>query len=380
MRSDSVAIRATVAVAVAVTVFMGGVVVGRYTPVPDPLGTAESADNRNFQKAKRLIKEKYVRPVNDHDLIVGASKGLVSGTGDPYSAFLTTDEVKDLNAALSGTVEGIGVEIGQQTGQVTVIAPIPESPADKAGIKAGDIIVGVEDEPTLTKTIDEVAKKIRGPKGTTVRLKIQTPGQPPRDLTLTRETVKSPSVKLEYRDNVAVFGLSRFGDDTKAEIDKAVADIQAKRPRGIVLDLRGNPGGYLQGAVEVASLFLESGTVVKEQFAHGKTESQEVKKDGRLVSLPLVVLVDKGSASASEITAGALRDNRGIKLVGEKTFGKGSVQELENLENGAVLKLTIAEWLTPNGTSISKQGLSPDVPVPSTDEEAQLQAALGLLK
>ena len=343
--------------------------------------TGRAVDLTNFWQTKRLIEDRGVHDVNSQDLITGATKGLVEGIGDPYSDYLTKDEMKQLNEALSGTVEGIGVEIGLQDGadgkEVTVIAPLPDSPAARAGIVAGDRFVSVDGQPTAGLSIDAVAKKVRGSKGSTVKIEVKSAGQSPaRSLTLTRETVKSPSIKLEYRNNVAIIMLSRFGDDTKDALDKAVTDIQAKHPRGVILDMRSNPGGYLDGAVDVTSVFEKSGLVVKERFAHGKTEERSVSNDGRLADLPLVVLVNKGSASAAEITAGALRDNRHVKLVGEKTFGKGSVQDLISLDQGAVLKLTIAEWLTPSGVSISKQGLTPDVAVGSDNPEAQLQAAL----
>lgn len=370
-----------------VAVFMAGLIVGRIATGGASLGFG-GTDTSNFGKVQKLIREDYVQPVSNENLLTGAIKGLVEGTGDPYSEYLTKEEADALDQALDGTVEGIGIEIGLKDDVATVIAPLPDSPAAKAGIIAGDIIVSVDGEPVQGKDLDEVAKKIRGPKGSTVKLEVRTPGQAaPRALTLTRETVKAPSVNLTYRDapgapgqTVAIIQLSRFGNDTKADLDRVVADIQAKKPRGVVLDMRSNPGGFLEGAISVSSIFLNEGDVVKEQLARGKTETRSVSKDGRLAAFPLAVLVDRGSASASEITAGALRDNRGTVLVGEKTYGKGSVQELKELEGGAVLKLTIAEWLTPKGTSISKQGLKPDVEVPSDNREAQLQAALGQLR
>lgn len=369
-------------------IFGVGFVAGRYGPLLPGPGGKGSANVANFWRVKALVHDKFVHPLSDDTLIQGATKGLVGGTGDPYSTFLTKDEAKQLSDQLSGSVEGIGVEIGPKDNELTVIAPLPESPAAKAGIVARDVIVSVDKEPTAGKPVDEVAKKIRGPKGSQVTLEVRGAGQTvSRSVTLTRDTVQSPSVTLKYQNapttagsDVAVITLTQFGDDTKDAFDKAVTDIQAHHPRGIVLDMRSNPGGYLEGAVSVSSVFLSDGDVVKEVFAHGKSETRHVAKDGRLASYPVVVLVDKGTASAAEITAGALRDDRAVPLVGEQTYGKGSVQELENLRDGAVLKLTIAEWLTPKGLSISKQGLKPDVAVPSDNPDAQLQAAIGQLK
>ena len=367
-------------------VFVLGFSAGRYG-VP-PRGSAAAAgdtgrpiDLSNFYQSKKLIEQQYPGTVSEDDLATGANKGLVSGLKDPYSTYLTEAEAQELETILAGKVEGIGIEVGLRNELVTVIAPINGSPAERAGIKAGDVVVAVNGQPTVGQTVDEVAKQIRGEPGTEVTVDVRSPGQPtPRSLKIVRDEITSPSVELKYEGDVAVIELSRFDQNTKAQLDQVVANIQAKRPRGIVLDLRGNPGGYLEGAVDVSSVFLKSGTVVKEKFKD-KTEERSVKDgDGRLAEYPLVVLADQGSASASEIVAGALRDNRGVPLVGEQTYGKGSVQELLNLERGAVLKLTIAEWLTPKGTSISKEGLKPDVESSSDDPAAQLQAAIGRLQ
>lgn len=360
--------------------FSFGYYTGHYGLSAEPLlpqGEGRPVDLTNFWATKNFIEEKYPGKVDSQQLITGASKGLVEGLGDPYSAYLTPDLVKQLDQQLSGSVEGIGIELGEKNGQPTVIAPLPNTPAAKAGIVSGDVIVAVDGEPVTAKGIDEVANKIRGPKGSQVSLDLRSDGQPaPRKVVLTRELVKAPSVQLSYRDDVAVIDLSRYGEDTQGELEKVVVDIQQRKPRGIVLDLRSNPGGFLEQAIDVTSVFQRGGTIVKEEFAKGRSETRSAKDDGRLASVPLVILVNKGTASAAEITAGALRDNRGVKLVGEKTFGKGSVQELEDLQDGAVLKLTVAEWFTPKGTAISKQGLSPDVEVSSDNPDAQLDAAL----
>lgn len=364
-------------------VFALGFGVGHYAVPSQSVAAGNSGgsfDLGNFYQSKKLIEENYPGNVNQDDLATGATKGLVSGLKDPYSTYLTSKEAEELQTTLEGKVEGIGIEIGLRDDQVTVIAPINGSPAERAGIKAGDVIIAVDGESTAGQTVDEVADKVRGKQGTEVTVDVRSPGQPtPRSLKITRAEITSPSVELKYEGDVAVIELSRFDQNTKAQLDQAVTDIQAKKPRGIVLDVRGNPGGYLDGAVDVSSVFLKSGTVVKEKFKD-KTEEQSVKEDGRLADYPLVVLTDQGSASASEIVAGALRDNRSVPLVGEQTYGKGSVQELLNLDKGSVLKLTIAEWLTPKGTSISKNGLKPDVESSSDDPAAQLQAAIGKLQ
>lgn len=352
---------------------------GFLTGQANPPTTDRALDLRTFNRVEELIRERYPQPVSNEDLELGATKGLVSGTGDPYSVFLTKEESSDLTKALAGEVEGIGVEVGERDGAITIIAPIAGTPADRAGLKSGDVVIGVDGAPTAGQNLDAIVKKIRGKAGTSVKLDIKSPGQAAREVVVTREKIKVPSVALSYQDNVAVLVISRFGDDTKEGIEKAAADIAAKKPRGVVLDLRGNPGGYLQGAVDVTSVFLKEGIVVKEQFAKGKTEDERVTGNPQLPDIPLVVLVDKGSASASEITAGALLDSKRATLVGEKTFGKGSVQDLINV-GGGTLKLTIAEWLTPNGTSISKQGITPQIVVSSENRDAQLKAAIAQVK
>lgn len=353
--------------------------VGFFVGQANPPRADQSLDLRTFNRVEELIRERYPRPVSNEDLELGATKGLVSGTGDPYSVFLNKEEASDLTKALAGEVEGIGVEVGERDGAITIIAPIAGTPADRAGLKSGDVVIGVDGSPTAGQNLDAIVKKIRGKAGTSVKLDIKSPGQAAREVVVTREKIKVPSVALTYQDNVAVLVISRFGDDTKEGIEKAAADIAAKKPRGVVLDLRGNPGGYLQGAVDVTSVFLKEGVVVKEQFAKGKTEEERVTGNPQLPDIPLAVLVDKGSASASEITAGALLDSKRATLVGEKTFGKGSVQDLINV-GGGTLKLTIAEWLTPNGTSISEQGITPQIVVSSENRDAQLQAAISQLK
>lgn len=363
-------------------VFGLGYSIGKYgIPPHQPVQTTISGkpvDLTDFWQAKRLIEQKYVGKVDSQTLITDATKGLVAGTGDPYSDYLTKDEAKQLDDELSGTVEGIGVEIGQKDGNVQVVSPFPDTPAAQAGIQAGDVIVSVDGQPVQGKSIDEVAKLIRGPHGKEVTVEVKTGDAPARSLKMTRQTIKSPSATVTYQDNVAIISLTRFGDDTKAAMDKITTDIQTKHPRGIILDLRGNPGGFLDGAVQVTSLFQKEGLVVKEQLKD-KTETESVSGNAPLADYPLVVLVNKGSASAAEITAGALRDDKGTKLVGEQTYGKGSVQELQPLGGGSVLKLTIAEWLTPKGTSISKAGLKPDVVVGSDNPDAQLAAAIAQL-
>ncbi len=369
------------AVAAGILVYALGFYAGKYGIPPRQYAAGDTgrlADYTEFYEAKQLVEDRYVGNVDAQKLIDAATDGLVNGLDDPYSDYLTAPEVRELEDSLSGELEGIGIEIGVRDEQAVVIAPLPDSPAERAGIKAGDRVVAVGDRPTVGLTVDEVADRIRGTAGTEVRVTVQTPGQRPRELTITREKLKAPSVSVRFEGAVAVLEISRFGDETTADLKRAADRILARDPRGIVLDLRGNPGGFLDGAVDAASVFLKDGVVVKERFKD-KTEERSVSNDGRLAGIPVVVLTNEGTASAAEILAGALRDNRDVRLVGEQTFGKGSVQDLIGLEDGAVLKLTIAEWLTPNGQSLSKHGLKPDITVSSKDPAAQLRRAIEAL-
>ncbi|MDP4000165.1 MAG: S41 family peptidase [bacterium] len=338
-----------------------------------------TADYTEFFQTKRLIEERYPGKVDTQALVDRATDGLVDGLKDPYSDYLTAKEAGALQDSLSGEVEGIGVEIGIRNERLVVISPLPGSPAVRAGIKSGDRIVAVGETPTQGMTVEEAAERIRGKAGSQVRVTVQTPGERPRPLTITRAQLKAPSVNLSFRGRTAVLTVSRFGDDTSEDLKRAADEIVKRKSTGIILDLRGNPGGFLEGAVDATSLFIKKGVVVKERLKDG-TEERSVSDDGRLAKLPVAVLVDQGTASAAEILAGALRDNRDVPLIGERTFGKGSVQDLIDLGDGAVLKLTIAEWLTPDNTSLSEGGLKPDVAVSSKDPAVQLQAALTELR
>ncbi|MDP9211820.1 MAG: S41 family peptidase [bacterium] len=369
------------AVAAGLLIYAVGFSAGKYGIPPrqyEAGDTGAFADYSEFYEAKQLIEDRHVGEVDPQELVDAATDGLVNGLDDPYSDYLTPSEVQELEDSLSGEVEGIGIEIGVRDERVVVIAPLPDSPAARAGIRAGDRVVGVGDTPTVGLTVSEVADRIRGEAGTEVRVTVQTPGAQPRELTITRAQLKAPSVSLEFQGDVAVLEVSRFGDATTEELEAAAAEILERGSRGVILDLRSNPGGFLDGAIEAAALFLDEGVVVKERFKD-KTEERSVSNGGRLAGVPAVVLVNEGTASASEILAGALRDNRDVPLVGQKTFGKGSVQDLIGLDDGAVLKLTIAEWLTPSGQSLAEDGLEPDIAVPSDDPAAQLRRAIEAL-
>lgn len=367
-----------------------------YEVINENLGEPADVDFSLFWDAWRLAEEKHLEKPDRLKMLYGAISGMIKSIGDPYTVFFDPAETQKFSSDLSGVFEGIGAEIGIKKGALTIIAPLVNSPAEKAGIRAGDKILKIDSTLTGDLTIDEAVNLIRGPKGTEVTLTVMRGvEEKSREIKIIRETiiVKSTEWKIEDIDSpagkekIAVVKISRFTEDTSDEINAAAGEILKSDVKGIILDLRNNPGGYLDSAVDVASIFMPANKVaVTENFRNGKKNDYLTRGGDKLSNLPAVVLINEGSASAAEILAGALRDNRQIKLVGEKTFGKGSVQELENLKNNSSIKITVAEWLTPSGKSINKEGLKPDIEVKLTDEDfeakrdPQLDEAIKLLR
>jgi len=329
-------------------------------------------------------------------LVYGAIKGMVAAVGDPYTVFLPPQENKVVQEDLQGNFDGVGIQIGFIGTQLAVIAPLPDSPAEIAGLKAGDLIIAIKDEKknferaTQGITLPEAVQAIRGPRGSVVTLTIMREGQEePLEFDITRANIDVPSIRVEYvgeEGTIAHINVLKFGGETKEEWDKAVAELLLKPEIiGLVLDVRNNPGGYLQGAADLASDFVDNGKVVvieEEGNAKIRTEYKN-EKFPRLKNFSAVVLINKGSASASEILAGALRDQNDISLVGEKTFGKGTIQEPQQLEDGVGLHITIARWLTPDEVWVDGVGLEPDFAVEDdseTEEDEQLQKAIELLQ
>jgi len=328
--------------------------------------------------------------------VYGAIKGMVAAVGDPYTVFLPPQENKVVQEDLQGNFDGVGIQIGFIGTQLAVIAPLPDSPAEIAGLKAGDLIIAIKDEKknferaTQGITLPEAVQAIRGPRGSVVTLTIMREGQEePLEFDITRANIDVPSIRVEYvgeEGTIAHINVLKFGGETKEEWDKAVAELLLKPEIiGLVLDVRNNPGGYLQGAADLASDFVDNGKVVvieEEGNAKIRTEYKN-EKFPRLKNFSAVVLINKGSASASEILAGALRDQNDISLVGEKTFGKGTIQEPQQLEDGVGLHITIARWLTPDEVWVDGVGLEPDFAVEDdseTEEDEQLQKAIELLQ
>jgi len=357
-------------------------------------GKPDSIDFSLFWDSWTQIEEKFVnRSALDYQkMVYGAIDGMVKSLGDPYTAFFPPVESKKFSEDIKGSFDGIGAEIGMRKDILIVISPLEGSPAKKAGLLAGDQILKIDDKATADLNVDEAVNLIRGSKGTQVTLAILREGwSDTKDYKITRDVINVPILKYEIKDiggkKIAYIQLYEFTENAANEFTKKVNEILNSNAQGIVLDLRGNPGGYLEVAVDIASWFVDGGKlVVSEDFGNGNKNEHTSYGYKKLATYPTVVLIDQGSASASEILAGALRDDNGIKLVGEKSFGKGSVQELENLRGGTSLKMTVAKWLTPSGHSIMEQGLEPDIQVGRTQEDVdagrdpQLDKALELLK
>ncbi len=328
-----------------------------------------------FWDAWRVLKERYVDHdmIKAQDLIYGAIDGMLAATGDPYTTFFDPEELASFNEEVTGTFEGIGAEIGMRNGVLTIIAPLDDSPAQKAGLRAGDMIVRIGETLTNTLSIDEAVRRIRGKGGTTVVLTIYRDGEnDTREVRVVRDKIVVKSVTMTVkRGMVAVVRVRRFGPQT-AEAFSQVANKIAHDAsiRALIIDVRNNPGGYLTSAITIASTMLPQGrTVVISEDSNNNREIFRAHGDNILGSLPIIVLINGGSASASEILTGALRDNRDdVVIVGEHSFGKGSVQELVPLKRGAV-KVTIAKWLTPNGDQINKVGIAPQEEVVMTNED-----------
>jgi carboxyl-terminal processing protease len=332
------------------------------------------------------IKENYDGKLTETQLLDGIKTGLANSTGDPYTEYFNTKSATDFNNELGGTFEGIGAELGKNdAGNVIIIAPLAGYPAEKAGLKPKDIIAKVDDKSTDGLTIDAVVTLIRGKASTTVKLGIVRDNTA-QDISITRETITIPSVKNEIKDGIGILTISRFGSDTTELAQKAADNFKSQNVKGVVLDLRGNPGGYLDAAVGVSSLWLQNKTILTERRGGTIIQTYTSRGTATLAGIPTVVLIDGGSASASEITAGALHDNKAATLMGVKSFGKGSVQQPINLRDGSLLKVTIARWYTPDGKNIDKQGITPDKEVKLTEDEIknkidrQLETALAQLK
>jgi carboxyl-terminal processing protease len=355
-----------------------------------PQGKSE-VDFTLFWKVWALLEEKYVnhQALNAQDLVYGAIKGMLKATGDPYTNFFDPKETKEFSQDIGGSFEGIGAELGIKDNVLTVIAPLDESPSQKAGLLAGDKILKIDDKSTADLAIDAAVDLIRGKKGTDVKLTVlHKGGQETSEVIITRGLIQVKSVKVEFKDDaIAYLKINQFGEKTSSEFDVAMNQIISHGSKGIVLDLRNNPGGYLTSAVDIASRFISKGkVVVTEEDSTGKKDNLYTAGGDKLSGLPLVVLINEGSASASEILAGALRDDSQIKLIGKKSFGKGSVQEFMDLPGKSSVKITVAKWMTPSGDYIMEKGITPDVEVDlsledfKNEKDPQMDKATEIIK
>jgi carboxyl-terminal processing protease len=376
-----------------------GIVLNQQTP------SSINVDFGLFWDVWQRLTTSYVDKgmVDPQKMLQGAISGMVASIGDPYTTYLPPTDNSNFKQTLGGAFEGIGAELGITNGHVMVIAPLKGTPAEAAGIKAGDYIVKVDGTDSTTWTVDQAVDKIRGPKGTTVKLSVlHADATNPVDISIVRNTINVPSIdswikpvsqiseisdmpaakNLSQSTTVAYIRITQFGDNTNSEFDKAVSDVVAagSSVKGLVLDLRNNPGGYLDGAVYVGSEFINSGTIVSQINSDGSKQDYPVNRAGKLLTIPIVVLINKGSASAAEIVSGALRDHKRATLIGETSFGKGSVQTPEDLSNGGSVHITTGKWYTPNGDSISKKGITPDITVSedtsTATSDAQLEKAI----
>lgn len=343
---------------------------------PKVLGVySNKAKDTNFSifwDAWDIVKSKFVnKDVNEKEMTYGAISGMLDSLGDPYTLFMSPDEAKRFSEDLAGEFDGIGAEIENKNGYLIIVSPLKDSPAEKAGLEPQDIISKIDGEDVSKMTFYGAIDKIRGKKGSEVILTIIRKGwKEAKDIKVTRDTIVVKSVEYEIKDdNIIYLEISQFGDDTTNLVKSAVDQALQKNVRGVIIDLRNNPGGYLEDAVDITSLFIPSGVVVKEKDRNGNIKELKTTLNQKIKDIPLVVLVNGGSASASEIFAGAIQDCGRGKLIGEKTFGKGSVQNLEDLKDGSKVRVTIAKWLTPKDREIDKEGIEPDIKVELTDED-----------
>lgn len=356
-----------------------------------PPKDAKDIDFKLFWNTWNLLSREYVdkKALDPQKMYYGAIQGMVSAVGDPYTVFLPPEAQKSTKEELGGSFEGVGIQLGyNKDKRLVVVSPLKGTPAEASGVMPGDMILKIGEKDTTNLTLPDAVSLIRGPKGTSIALEIYHDGDDKsRTVNLTRDTIVVKSAEFESKttpkgQNVAYIKLSRFGERTFAEWNQAVSETLASGASGVVLDLRNNPGGFLDGAVFIGSEFIGSGDIVLQEDSNGNRKGYPVSRVGKLLNLPVVVLINKGSASASEIVAGALQDTGRGKLVGQQSFGKGTIQESQDLPGDTGIHITTAKWLTPKGRWIHQKGLAPDVKVElgtDTTKDPQLDKALELL-
>lgn len=398
LKNTNKIILGTAAVLVVGLIFYGGFQLGQEYQSEDLIGEEEVSNNSDlkddfslFWDSVEIVKDNYYKPekIEDRKLLNGAIKGMVGSLDDPYSTFFEPSDAKKFSEDVSGSFGGIGAEIGMREGQLVVVSPLKGNPAEKEGLQAGDKIMKVDDTLTNNLSVDEAVKLIRGERGTTVELLINRDSwSESKTIEIKRAEIQVPTLDWEMKEgNIAHIQLYSFNANAPEEFYNASLEALLRGANGLVFDLRNNSGGFLAAATNISGWFLDRGEViVKEKFK--SSETQELKSNGNSAwsKVPIVVLVNKGSASASEIVAGALRDQLNVPLVGQTTFGKGTVQQVESLSDGSKIKISIAEWLTPDNHQINEKGLTPDYEVEMTEEDIeneedpQLDKALEIIR
>jgi carboxyl-terminal processing protease len=354
----------------------GSINISRSPHTTDNSSLPSQLDYQSVDTVYKTLKENYDGKLTESQLLDGLKEGLAQATKDPYTEYFTPKEAQAFSNQLSGTFSGIGAQLGKdEDGNLEIIAPIAGTPADKAGLKAKDIITSINNESTTGIAVDKAVEKIRGKKGSQVTLKVVRNKEQPLTFTITRDDINIPSVTTKTLDgNIGYIQISQFGDDTADLTAKAAQSFKDAGVKGIVLDLRSNPGGRLDAAVSVSDLWVPAGkTILQEKQGSTVIKSYPSSGGGSLEGVPTVVLIDGGSASASEITAGALRDNNAATLIGTKSYGKGVVQQVIPFKDGSELKVTVASWYRPNGQNINKKGISPDQEVKVSDADIAAQ-------
>ena len=332
--------------------------------------STDTIDTSSLQTTFQKLQESYDGEIDVPTLIEGANRGMVAALGDDYTVYMSSEEAEQFEKDLSGNIGGgVGAEIGVRSDQPTILRTLADTPAEKAGLLAGDVIVKVNSESTIGWNAGETALAIRGEIGSTVKIVVIRDGKEEKEFSITRAEITSPSVEAKVEDGIGMLTVSRFDSET-AKLTKAAAeDFERQGVKGVIVDLRGNGGGYLSAAQDMAGLWLDNKIIVSERRGDEVLEELRSSSSPVLAGVPTVVLVNESSASASEIVAGALQDYGAAELIGQKTFGKGTVQKLVSLGGGAELKVTIARWYTPNGRNITSEGIAPDQSVErSTDD------------
>ncbi len=360
----------------------GKIAFGQYSSVATSLPS-----NLNYSSVEKVydtLRSQYDGKLEQKNLLDGAKKGLVEAAGDPYTEYMSAEKTKEFDEELNGSFTGIGAELGKDGDNIVIVSPIAGFPAEKAGLKAKDVIMEIDGKSAAGISVNEAVKQIRGPKDTQVKLRIARDNKEDLTFTITRTDITTPSVETKVLDNnVGYIKISRFSDDTAQLTRAAATKFKQQNVKGVILDVRGDPGGLLNAAVDVSSLWLSPDKTVLQEKRDGKViKTYYATGNPILQGIPTMVLIDDGSASASEITAGALKDNGAATLMGIKSYGKGSVQQVNRFDDGSSLKVTIARWYTPKGVNIDKEGIQPDKKVEqntNSTEDEQLNAALAEL-